>query len=921
MNVRAAIGGPLALARAGLRGGSRDALATALVVGVTAFLVTLGPAWFGRATEDVLRERLAGATEAGRGLEYELRGRLEPAAGDPLGAATRIGAELAADLPPTLAAAASEADLLVDGEELLAIGAPRPILRLALRMQDVDDGIRWVAGRPPGPATTVVEVDRPTADGVPPKAIAYEAALSTAAAATVGLGVGDQVLLVPGSNTSGFAVVDVVGLFDVADPAAASWFGDPTLARTVDERVSQEVTIHHAVALVDPGVYPALRGDGGPGSLELPFRYRWRFRLDPARLPTSQPDLLAAELARQQAAHPFGGSAAPALSTGLADLVEGYRSDRAAAGTAVAVAAVGPLAAMLGALGLLVATGQRRRDGALRSVRARGGRTGQAVAGRALEVGAVALPAALAGGALAGLLVESVAPGGLAPAIAVGALVTALAALTAARAAGRPAVGRDAEPGGRAGARPLVLDLLVIAIALGGAAALASREASPDAVADLDPVVAAVPALLALAGGIAVLRLYPAAVGLLARASAGRAGLVVVHAMRGVERGAAGHEVPLLALVLAVATGVFSVLVVGTLDGATGRAAAERVGADVRVEQRTGRSLPAGLDIAGVPGVERTATATRADGRLVGEGRISLPVDLVVLDVPAWLDVVAGLPLGDAVPGSLVAPPLLDAGSPASPVEAVVGAATAERLGLGPGGVGRLTVDGTTVSVRVAATARELAGLGSADEVVLVDRAAADVALPDLGAAPGVVFLRAPATAVAGIAAEVDRFAPDVLLASRDAVLAELRAVPLAEAIRTGFGVALAVALAYAGAIVVLAARRSAGDRRRELAVLRAVGLPARRLAGLLALEVAPLVVAALVAGAAIGAIIAGLVVPQLWLARLVGLEGGAALTGDVPVLVALVAVPVLAAAAAIAAVSRGARRDDLAGATRAVEP
>lgn len=921
MNVRGAIAGPLGLARAGLRGGRRDAVVVAAVVAVTAFLVSLGPLWFGRAADDVLRDRLATATEAQRGLEFELRGRLDPGAEDPLAAAAALGAGLAGELPPTLAGASSGPELIVDGQELLAIEAPRPILRLALRMQDVGDGIRWAAGRAPGPATRTIEVDRPTADGVPPKAIAYEVAISGETAATTGLEVGDRVLLVPGSNTPGFVAVDVVGVFDVVDPAAARWFTDATLARTVDERVSQEVTIHHAVALVHPGVYPALHGTGGaPGSVQLPFRYRWRFGLDAARLPVERSDAVAAELARLRAGHPFGGGGAPALSTGLAELVERYRADRAAAAGAVAVAAVGPLAAMLGMLALLVATSQRRRDEAFRAVRSRGGGSAVAVAGRALETGVVALPAALAAGALASLLVAGgVTAAALGPALAVGAVVTVLAAAAAVSAAQRPPVGREAGPGGRAGGRRLVLDLLVVAIALGAAATL--RGDGGRSGRELDPVVAALPVLLALAGGILVLRAYPAAVRLVARASAGRPGLVAVHALRGVERGAAGHDVPLLALVLAVATGVFAALAVGTLDHATDRAAAERVGADFRVEQRSAGSLPGGLDLASIPGVEATATAGRADGRLAGTGRVSLPVDVVVLDVPAWIDVAGRLPLAGAVPAGLAGLPPVDAGSAASPVEALVGAATLERLGLAPGAVGQLTVGDRTATVRIAGTPEVIPGLGAADELVVLDRAAADAALPGVAPDPWAVFLRAPPAASGGLAAEVGRFAPEVTLVSREDALVELRAAPLAQAIRAGFGVALAVALLYAVAVVALASRRAIGARRRELAVLRVLGLPPRGLAGLLALELAPLVVAALVAGAGLGVVIAALVLPDLAVARLVGLGGAATLAGDPALLLLLAAAPVLGAAAAILVGARGIRRGDLADATRAVEP
>jgi putative ABC transport system permease protein len=300
---------------------------------------------------------------------------------------------------------------------------------------------------------------------------------------------------------------------------------------------------------------------------------------------------------------------------------------------------------------------------------------------------------------------------------------------------------------------------------------------------------------------------------------------------------------------------------------------------------------------------------------------VSLPVDVVVVDVPAWLEVAANLPLAGAVPAGLAGLPPADAGDPASPVEALVGAATLARLGLAPGGVGQLTVGDRTATVRVAGTPEVIPGLGAADEIVVLDRAAADAALPGIGANPWAVFLRAPGTASEGLAAEVGRYAPEVILASRGVAREELRAAPLARAIRAGFGVALAVALLYALAVVALASRRAIGARRRELAVLRVLGLPARGLAGLLALEVAPLVVAALVAGAGLGVLIAALVLPDLAITQLVGPGGVATLAGDPALLLLLAAAPVFGAAAAILVGVRGIRRGDLADATRAVEP
>ena len=927
MNPRAAVAGPVFLARTGMRAAGRDLLVTAVVVAVTAFLVALVPLWFGRTADGVLRTRLAAATEAQRGLEFELRDRLDPGEADPLAAVGERAAALSAELPATIRDSMGSPQALVDSQEFLADGAPRPILRVGLRIADVGDGIRWVAGRPPSGRTTTVELpDRPARDGTPSLAIDYEVAISAGTAAAVGLAVGDRVVLVPGTNTAGAVAIDVVGMFEVVDPADGRWFADPTLATAIEERVSAEVTIYHAVALVDPDAYPQLYGteasrDPHPrGSIKLPFRYRWRYRLDPDRIPTDRIETLATDLARLRAAHPFGGGQGnPSLSTGLADLVSGYRQDRASAATAVALAMVGPLAAMLGALALVAAAAASRRRAAVLVLRSRGGGVAQVVAGRAVEALLIALPAALLGGTLAALAVEGRwVDGALVPAIAVGLVATALATLPALAAARRPAVSREAGPGSRGGGRRFVLDLLVIAIAVGGVVSLRGQDAAPG---ELNLVLGSVPVLVALAGGVVVLRLYPAAVRICARGAAGRADLVVVHGLRGVERGAAGQQVPLLALVLAVAVGVFSVLVVGTLDRGEAQAAAERVGADFRVDAQGGARLQQTLNLAGVPGVEGIALAARTDGNLVGAGHIAATVGVLALDTPGWLDVVSGRALDRGVPPELATPPLLDAGTPARPVAAIVGAGTLGRLGVVPGQVAVLTVGGRSISVRPVEARSRFPGLGSLDDVVVIDLAAARVALPDVVLDPAVAFIRAPATAATGLRAAVDRFGVTLALASREEVLEELRASPLVGAIRTGFGAAVLVALLYAVAVVAVATRQAALARRREMAVLHGLGLAPRSLVRLLGVEVAPLVVSSLAAGVGLGLLIAWLVVPGLALDRLVDPGGPVHLAADPVLLLAVAGAPLVGAVAAVVIGARGAGRTRLADATRAVDP
>jgi putative ABC transport system permease protein len=923
VNARAAVAGPIFLARTGLRSAGRDALLAGAMVAVTAFLLTAAPLWFGRTAEEVLRSRLTAATEAQRGLEYELRGRLDPAAVDPLGAVEGQAAELTSELPATIRGSLTGPQTLVDSAELLAVEAPRPLLRVGLRIHDVGDGIRYVAGRAPTSRTTTIELpDRPSREGLSSWANVYEVAISTGTAAETELGTGDRILMVPGANTAGFIAIDVVGIFDVIDPADERWFADPTLATAIAERISPEVTIYHAIALVDPGAYPVLHGaDPTAGSLQLQFRYRWRYSLDPALVATDQADPLAADLARLRAAHPFGGGQGePSLSTGLADLVAQYRGDRSGAATAVALAMVGPLAAMLGALALVSVAATTRRRMTVRVVRTRGGGIAQVVAGRAAEALLVAIPAALMGAALAALVVEGrwVADA-LVPALAVGVAAGALAAVPALVGARSPAVGREAGPGGRAGQRRLVLDLLVVAIALAGAASLGRRDVG--AAGELNLLLASVPVLVALAGSVVVLRLYPAAVRIAARAAAARTDLVIVHGLRGVSRGAAGQQIPLVALALAVAVGVFSAFVVGTLDRGEARAASEVVGADARVEGRGGAQLPEALHLGEIVGVERTAVAARTEGSLIGAGKISASVDLVALEVPAWLDVVEGRALDVTVPAGLAAPPLLDAGNATSPVAAIVGTETAGRLGLAPGDVALLTVGGRSVTVRALEMRAQFPGLGPVGEAVIVDLAAARVALPDNPLPARLVFVRAPAVAKPAVEAEVARYGAVVALELRDDVLDELRASPLVGAIRIGFGVAVLISLLYALAVVAVATRQAVLARRRELAVLHALGLAPRSVVRLLAVEVGPLVVAALATGIGMGLVIAWLVVPNLALGQLVHLASPAVLAGEPLVLLALGIAPAAGAAVAVAIGAYGIEHTDLADATRAVDP
>ncbi len=289
--------------------------------------------------------------------------------------------------------------------------------------------------------------------------------------------------------------------------------------------------------------------------------------------------------------------------------------------------------------------------------------------------------------------------------------------------------------------------------------------------------------------------------------------------------------------------------------------------------------------------------------------------------MPAYARVVADRPLNAAIPAGLLAAPLPAMGSAASPIEAIVGAATMSRLGLAAGQLGTLTVRGRTVTIRAVEARTRFPGLGSIDDAVLVDRSAAAVALAGNAAPPSVIFVRGAASLQSALAAAVARYGTVIDLNAREQALADLRGSALVVAIRLGFGAALLVAFAYAALVVAIAARWSIRERDRELAVLRALGTTSRSLVALLAVEVVPLVLVAVAAGAVLGAIIAALTVPDLGLERVVGSGGPPPLGVDPLALLGLVAIPVAGALIAVAIGARAVRGVDLARATRAIDP
>jgi putative ABC transport system permease protein len=546
---------------------------------------------------------------------------------------------------------------------------------------------------------------------------------------------------------------------------------------------------------------------------------------------------------------------------------------------------------------------QRRRE-TLVLAKARGASASHLAGLLVIETLLLTVPAAAVGALIAVALNPGSLPTSL---VAIPASIAALPGLLIAIAAiGRAAIsGRaDLDPRSRRWVR-VVIELLVIALTVLAVVLLSQRGLTTSTSLGVDPLLASVPLLLAVSTALIVMRAFPAPLLALGRRLAkGRGFVGHLGALRAV-RGPAAGLAPVLAMVVGLSVAVFSGVLVGTLQQGVAAAGESNVGADLRVTgvALTDKTLDAISAVSGVSAVAGVyEPLTRLDAVLDG-ARFS--VALVVTDtgrlarVQGDLENVATLPKGmarlsrGAVPGVVF------------PVY------TAAKL---PGA--RFTVNGQEVAA-VGDPATGIA-LSRADSWVLVDRATAprfdtDEFRPELGlvrlapasrSGPSLVAVEKSIRALVGDA---------VVFTTPSESAAAFRTSPVASGLQLLLVLLIVAVGLLCASTVVLALLLASRPRERLLALLRTLGLSRRQSRGIVAWEIGPSAVIAIIAGT-----ILGLVLPLVVLAavNVRSFTGGATQpreTFDPLVLLALVGgfFVVVAGAALLAIVA--ARRVDIA--------
>ena len=891
-----------------------------LLVAATSFVFAAAPRLFNRVSDDALRYAARVALPSQRNVALSLNASLAPGPGGGVSGVRALGEQLAADFPPSVDALISNRLTRVTTIRLYVPDPPKYETHISLRYQDgLTDATRLVSGHWPVdhgvPLRQVaVEIgsDGP-GDGADADPIILEAALSTAAATEIGVKVGDRLAVTldgtdPLMRGTRYEIapteIEVVGLYEPLDSSAEYWDGDSGLLQ-VSQHGTDEHPIAYVTAYISPEMYPSLWSSG------LPFRYEWRFQIDPQRLDGDKVAQLQVDLPRLgliTGSSEVGSSGTVVVLTGLPGILDQYAAELALSETVLSIAAVGPFGLAGGAVAMVAVLLVRGRRTTLALARGRGA-SGSLVLGTQLWEAIVLAGSASLVGLLTAVTVIQGRASPLSPAlaVAVGCAATLLLVGASWQTARRPLgqLERDDPPVLRVAPRRLVIEMTIVFIAVAATLLLRQRGltvGAPGNVARFDPLLASVPVLSGLAAGIVALRLYPLPIRALGWFAARRPDFVPALGLRTIGRHPAAANLPLLVLLLTAAFGAFSSVIASSVNRGQVAASYLDVGADFRVERIGLGALAPSSDPADIPGVEAVALGivdASATFASVPHQRASIYLDAV--DPLAYQEVVRGSPADPRWPTAFLAePPATGLGTEENPIPAILSV----RLPLGSGGLAagdtfRMTVAAQSMTFRLVQQRASFPGIGEPASFAVVPLNWVRAAVGDRVLAASVMWVRAPGD-IAGRLAAIETPGAARIVSRYDAYAA-LHDVPLGALVANGYSLALVIAAIYMALTIVGALVLSAARRTQDLAYLRTLGVSAPQALGLTVVEHAPPVLLALIPGAALGIGMAILCEPGLGLATFVGTSARVPLFVDWPALGLMVAALIGVAAAAVA--------------------
>lgn len=854
--------GTMNLALHHLRSSPGTSVLVAVLVGITVLVVSLAPRALAQLSTDELRYSLSELSPLKRDISatgvfgFPTTVGHEPATAAEVfdhtdevlrGVTERLDAPLSStvgDAHWIVRTAGRSADRI--GSEPAAV---HPVLSLAIDL-DWIDRVQLVEGELPVPWTGN------EADGADPLARApIEIALSEETAENAGFVVGDLLDYRP-------APLKVAAIYRPVDPEDDYWLHALDL-KEGEPFSSTNGTTLYAAAFVDPGSGVGMRDTLGSAKLAV-----W-YPVDGDALQFGE-----AETVRDQARQLMAvgrllpSGEAIAFTTGLADAVDGVLKRMNLVISLLALAVSGPIGVVLAVFALGVRSVIDRRRSALSLISARGASGLQARTLMIIEGLLIAVPAGAIGIFAAAALIPT--PAG-AEAFVLPVILTLIPPVLFAV---------STSPGSFSGARSdirvrartgvrWVLEVAAIGIAALSLTLLFRRGlAETSGAVGVDPLLVATPLLLSVAVCIVVLRVYPALmIGVERWTRSLRGAVAVVGAARAVRAPALGFAAS-LALVVGISIAVFSSVLSTTVVEALETNARLTAGADVRVNAPVLDASTAD-ELAELPGVAALAAFQRASNVSLEAGGHETSITVVFADLASLHHVRPDLPV----------PAFNESSSTDGPTRFYLSASLAHVTRVGQGDPTTLA----TVRGEVAGVLADAAMPTVPDSWVLVDASAAESL--GTGFAPHELLVDiADGASVESVvssirslveAAQSESERGSVHLIASDELLATAEAEPVISGLQSALLLAALIAVLLSVLAVVLASASAGAVRNRLIAVLRILGMSSRQLSGLMAWELAPVAVTAIVAGTALG-------LAELWIV-LAALDLRPFLGGEVP--------------------------------------
>lgn len=743
---------------------------------------------------------------------------------------------------------------------------------------------------------------------------AIQVALSTVGASALGLEIGDVVDATRGTGRE--LLLELTGVYEPIDPTSHTWARHLNLL--LDAPVygeSGDLIQNTAAALVTRASFPALAAATSTVEPATEMTTSWEFPLAVERLHAGLVDDLMLATDRAQSGGIVSPSGAPySVQTTVQEVLERFLRQRT---TAHAVLSIGLVGLMIGAIAVLVLVAQltsERRRAALTLARARGASLRQLMMITAAE-GLVVAVISVAGALALAVLAVPARPSSLSWWLAGGLVAASALALAAVTFFGHRAVG----PVGRhdlasSGSSPrrLAAELALLLLAAVGVALLRRRGFDTAVVGgSADPFLLAVPALIALAAAVAVLRVYPAPIRLVSRFMANRRGPVGFLGLLRAGRDATGRAIPLVVVLVALSFSVFAAIVVHSVRLEQDVRSWELVGAPVRVDGTDfdpTNDVPRLTAAAGVTADQTFgihARSTALDGRVADtRDRFSL----LLLDPSAFQAFVAARPIDTAALEPLISAPA----SEGAVVPMVVSNALATELVGTESSDGELRdlpflLPGSTPVLHAVGTIDSFLGLES-DQLWAVGRTTDAELVVDLPYGPTIVLLDAEAADLDAVLAAAEVTQPFAQLTTQPEVYDQIAGSPLVAGTERTFQVATLVLAAYCALSVVLALVVGARSRERFLSCLRTLGLSSRQVRGLVAWEIVPMTMITIGIGSALGLALPHVVLPAIDLTPFTGSLDQPPIYADGAMVGALaggIAIVVVAAVLAVTSINR----------------